>query len=340
MNQAWLWIALVALAVVLAGGALMLRRRRRDSVDVSAPPASGDSVGPSTQAEFDTRGFAPTTVEAPVADFEDTAALEAAAQTQRLAELRARLDAEDVIREEAALAAEMAAELAAQAAAAAAAAARAIEDARAEAERRAAEAVARQQAAERAARVEEARHAIEAARLDAEHRAADAARVQAERAEAERLAAAALAEQHALAAVQAAVPRRTPEQTLVMIADDSKVVRVKTSRLLAKHQFRVVLAEDGAEAMRQIDAEVPDVLITDVEMPGVDGFELTRHMRSHPRTAQVPIIMVTSADDRLRDAAAAAGVTALLGKPFPDEALVALIERHANVVLPARAALD
>lgn len=114
-----------------------------------------------------------------------------------------------------------------------------------------------------------------------------------------------------------------------MVADDSKVVRVKTSRLLAQHHYRVALAEDGAHAARLIEEEVPMVLITDVEMPNMDGFELTRHVRQHPLARHIPIIMITSADDRLKDAAAAAGVTLVLGKPYSEEALLACIATAA-----------
>ncbi len=122
-----------------------------------------------------------------------------------------------------------------------------------------------------------------------------------------------------------------------MVADDSKVVRVKTSRLLARQGYRVALAEDGADALRQFDTELPQLLITDVEMPGMDGFALTRAVRSQARTATLPIIMITSADDRLRDAAAEAGVTALMGKPYADEDLLAQIARHAGVAVPSAA---
>jgi CheY-like chemotaxis protein len=110
-----------------------------------------------------------------------------------------------------------------------------------------------------------------------------------------------------------------------MVADDSKVVRVKTSRLLAQHRYRVVLAEDGAMAAALIEQEVPLVLITDVEMPHMDGFALTRHVRQHARAAHIPIIMITSADDRLKTAAAEAGVTLVLGKPYEEAALLACI---------------
>ena len=71
--------------------------------------------------------------------------------------------------------------------------------------------------------------------------------------------------------------------------------------------------------------DLPDVLITDVEMPGMDGFELTRHIRADPQSAQLPVIMITAADDRHREQADAAGVSVLLGKPYPEDALIAHI---------------
>jgi len=67
------------------------------------------------------------------------------------------------------------------------------------------------------------------------------------------------------------------------------------------------------------------VVITDVEMPGMDGFELTRHIRASPHTAHIPVIMITAADDRHREHADVAGVSVLMGKPYPDDALIAHI---------------
>lgn len=119
---------------------------------------------------------------------------------------------------------------------------------------------------------------------------------------------------------------RTPEQCLVMIADDSKVVRIKTSRLLAKHLYRVSLAEDGLDAARQIELALPDVLITDVEMPGMDGFELTRQVRNNPRTAHIPIVMITADDVKHRADAFEAGVSVLLSKPYPEDELISYLQ--------------
>ena len=123
---------------------------------------------------------------------------------------------------------------------------------------------------------------------------------------------------------------KTPDQTVVLVADDSKVVRVKTGRLLAQHRYRVAYATDGLDAARQLQANLPDIVITDVEMPGMDGFELTRHVRQDPRTAHIPVIMITGADDKHREHASAAGVTVLLGKPYPEEDLIAHIRLAMN----------
>jgi CheY-like chemotaxis protein len=191
---------------------------------------------------------------------------------------------------------------------------------------------AERQRAEQTIRAQAEREAQQHARAEAERTAAaaQAALRDAERAAAEARAreAAAARETAAQAAASAPPPApRRPADTLVMVADDSKVVRVKTSRLLAQHGYRVVLAEDGAQAAQLIENEVPAVLVTDVEMPGLDGFALTRHVRAHPRAGRIPIIMITSADDRLKEAAAEAGVTLVLGKPYPEDELIACIER-------------
>lgn len=213
------------------------------------------------------------------------------------------------------------------------------EAARAEAARLEAERLeARRLEAERAEAARVLAQQAEAARLEAVRLEADrieAARQEAARAEAQRLEAERRAAEEAARA--APPPRLAPEQTLVMVADDSKVVRVKTSRLLAQHGYRVALAEDGQAAVRLMAAEMPHVLITDVEMPGMDGFELTRHVRGHAQTAHIPIIMITSADDRLKDAAAEAGVTMLLGKPYSEDDLIACIA-HAPLKITSAAA--
>ena len=117
-----------------------------------------------------------------------------------------------------------------------------------------------------------------------------------------------------------------PRQPLVLLADDSKVVRVKTGRLLEKQGWQVLLAEDGLAALQALETHTPDLLITDVEMPGLDGFELTRRLRAHARHARLPVIMITSSDERHRAEANAAGVNLLLGKPYAEETLLAQVQ--------------
>jgi CheY-like chemotaxis protein len=125
---------------------------------------------------------------------------------------------------------------------------------------------------------------------------------------------------------------RTRADTVVLVADDSKVVRVKLGRLLEQHGFQVMLAEDGLAALRQMQLQVPHVLLTDAEMPGLDGLELTHKVRSLPHMAHVMVLMISSADASLGDAAKAAGVTALLGKPYAEDQLLAHLDRVRQTV--------
>ncbi len=126
----------------------------------------------------------------------------------------------------------------------------------------------------------------------------------------------------------------------VLVVDDSKVVRVKTSRLLEKHHYKVMLADDGLTALQAVAGQWPDLVITDVEMPGLDGFGLTRQLRSQPRGAAMPVIMITSSNERHRDEASRAGVSVLLGKPYPEEQLLAEVEKAlGRVAQPAPAGL-
>uniref|UniRef100_UPI0035ADED1A response regulator n=1 Tax=Accumulibacter sp. TaxID=2053492 RepID=UPI0035ADED1A len=207
------------------------------------------------------------------------------------------------------------------------------EAARREAERLVAEEAARREAerlaAEEAARLEADRLAVEEAlRLEEEERLAVEAAIEREAARQ----AVEEARRRELAAVPPPAPApRTAEQTVVMVADDSKVVRIKTGRLLAAHRFQVVLAEDGEDAARQIKTALPDVLVTDVDMPGMTGLQLARQVRGDPRTAALPIIIVTSDSDQLQDEAAAAGVNVVLGKPYPEALLIEHVQQLARV---------
>lgn len=194
-----------------------------------------------------------------------------------------------------------------------------IESERIEAERFEAERLERQRI--EAERIEAQR--IEQARLAAAAHAEALRQTEQQRLHAE-LEAAQRAELEAAQRAQAEQPALPPR---VLVVDDSKVVRIKTGRLLAQHQVQVAYAVDGLDAVQQLRDAVPDLVITDVEMPGMDGFELTRHIRDDARTARLPVIMITAADDRHREHAEAVGVSVLLGKPYAEDALIAHIRQ-------------
>ncbi len=118
---------------------------------------------------------------------------------------------------------------------------------------------------------------------------------------------------------------KTTEQTVVLLVDDSKMVRVKSSRLLASHGFQVVTAVDGIDALKQLDNCCPDIVITDVDMPEMDGFGLVNALRGNPRTQHIPLVMITSAEERHREEALRVGVGLVMGKPYDEAALVAHI---------------
>jgi chemosensory pili system protein ChpA (sensor histidine kinase/response regulator) len=112
----------------------------------------------------------------------------------------------------------------------------------------------------------------------------------------------------------------------VMIVDDSLTVRKITGRLLSREGYQVVTARDGVDAIEQLEEMVPDVMVLDIEMPRMDGFDLTRNIRSNPRLKHLPIVMVTSRTaDKHRNYAMEIGVNAFLGKPYRDDELLGTI---------------
>lgn len=113
----------------------------------------------------------------------------------------------------------------------------------------------------------------------------------------------------------------------VMVVDDSMTVRRVTARLLEREGYRVLLANDGVDALEQLRAVSPDLLLVDIEMPRMDGFDLMRQLRANPQTAATPVIMITSRSaDKHRNHALTLGVDAFFGKPFQEPALLAAMQ--------------
>jgi chemosensory pili system protein ChpA (sensor histidine kinase/response regulator) len=118
---------------------------------------------------------------------------------------------------------------------------------------------------------------------------------------------------------------------LVMVVDDSLTVRRVTQRLLERSGYEVMLAKDGVDAVRQLQDVRPDVMLVDIEMPRMDGFDLTRHVRGTELTRSIPIVMITSRTaDKHRRLATELGVNAYLGKPYQDDELLALIRSYVK----------
>jgi chemosensory pili system protein ChpA (sensor histidine kinase/response regulator) len=109
----------------------------------------------------------------------------------------------------------------------------------------------------------------------------------------------------------------------VMIVDDSLTVRRVTSRMLSRQDMDVITARDGVDALAQLEERIPDVILLDVEMPRMDGYELTRHIRRSPRLNKIPLIMITSrAGEKHRKYAEELGVDRYLGKPYQEAELL------------------
>ncbi|OON60651.1 hybrid sensor histidine kinase/response regulator [Massilia sp. KIM] len=112
----------------------------------------------------------------------------------------------------------------------------------------------------------------------------------------------------------------------IMVVDDSLTVRKVTQRLLEREGYEVVLAKDGVEALELVEQGVPDLMLVDIEMPRMDGFDLTRQIRGNAQTAALPIIMITSRTaDKHRNYALGLGVNAYFGKPYQEDVLLAAI---------------
>jgi chemosensory pili system protein ChpA (sensor histidine kinase/response regulator) len=131
-----------------------------------------------------------------------------------------------------------------------------------------------------------------------------------------------------LAPVEPATPVEAARtRALVMVVDDSITVRKVTQRHLVKRGMDVLLAKDGVDAMEQLREILPDVMLVDIEMPRMDGYELTQHVRGDARLKDIPIIMITSrAGDKHRDKALALGVNIYMTKPYQEDTLLSNID--------------
>jgi chemosensory pili system protein ChpA (sensor histidine kinase/response regulator) len=121
-----------------------------------------------------------------------------------------------------------------------------------------------------------------------------------------------------------------PQIPLILVVDDSITVRRVTQRLLQREGYRVALAADGLQALERLAEEKPTVVLSDIEMPRMDGFDLARNIRGDARLKDLPIIMITSRiAEKHREHAKELGVDHYLGKPYSEEELLSLVKHYS-----------
>lgn len=119
------------------------------------------------------------------------------------------------------------------------------------------------------------------------------------------------------------------EKQLIMVVDDSITVRKHTTLFLQRLNYEVITAKDGIDALDKLNQSVPSLILLDVEMPRMDGFDFAKNVRSNPASAHIPIIMITSRiAEKHRERALDLGVNEYIGKPFNEKELEALIDKY------------
>jgi chemosensory pili system protein ChpA (sensor histidine kinase/response regulator) len=114
----------------------------------------------------------------------------------------------------------------------------------------------------------------------------------------------------------------------VMVVDDSVTVRRATTKVLERYGYNIVLAKDGEDGLEQLQVVIPDIILSDIEMPRMDGFEFAKNVKNTEKYAHIPIVMITSRTaDKHKNYAYSLGVDGFLGKPYQEEELIETIKR-------------
>lgn len=140
--------------------------------------------------------------------------------------------------------------------------------------------------------------------------------------------------QAAAPVVEAPKPVEKARRPLVMVVDDSITMRKVTSRVLENHAVEVMTAQDGLDAIENLHDRIPDLMLLDIEMPRMDGYELAEHVRADSRLRHVPIVMITSrAGQKHRKRARDAGANDYMTKPYQEAELVAKVSEMLKMDL-------
>ncbi|HOX71074.1 MAG TPA: Hpt domain-containing protein [Dokdonella sp.] len=132
--------------------------------------------------------------------------------------------------------------------------------------------------------------------------------------------------------LQVPEPVEVRRKTMIMVVDDSITMRKVTTRVLERAEMEVVTAKDGLDAVEKLQDSVPDLMLLDIEMPRMDGYELATYMRNDSRLKKIPIIMVTSrTGEKHRQRALEIGVERYLGKPYQEADLLRQVQETLKV---------
>jgi chemosensory pili system protein ChpA (sensor histidine kinase/response regulator) len=128
-------------------------------------------------------------------------------------------------------------------------------------------------------------------------------------------------------ALRSAAPPKSSTQLAALVVDDSITMRRVTQRLLERRGAKVYTARDGLDAITVLQEHSVDVILLDIEMPRMDGYQFATHVRNDPKQKHVPIIMITSrSGEKHRAKAIEIGVNDYLSKPYQEGQLIAAIE--------------
>lgn len=117
-------------------------------------------------------------------------------------------------------------------------------------------------------------------------------------------------------------------QITVMVVDDSLTVRRASEKMLTRNGFRVIFGKDGADALEQLQVETPDIILSDIEMPRMNGFEFVKNVKNTEKYSKIPVIMITSRTaDKHKEFAFSLGANGFLGKPYREDELLSNIEQ-------------
>ena len=113
----------------------------------------------------------------------------------------------------------------------------------------------------------------------------------------------------------------------VLVVDDSTTETYQISSILSKHGYEVVSADTGERGVAIAKTEAPDLVLMDIVMPGINGFQATRQLNRDPKTKSIPVVMVTTKNqDSDREWSRKQGAKGYLVKPVPEKELISTIE--------------